>query len=240
MRLPLSSPYPAMEFLILAALIGALIFISAFFSAKETAFFSLRPVQIRRLQNKSLAEVVERLLGNPRRLLSALLLGDTCANLPLILLCLFLMREVTRYGLPFWVCALVIFAVVVLLCDLFPKAVALRAPLRVAAFGARILDWVLPLLDPICRRLQAASERVADLLTPRDLDAHEPLDAEELETLIELSAEEGALQLTESEIIQEILKLGDKTARDCMRRRSNSASGGSAGSPSMRTHQIIF
>ena len=205
-----------MEFFILVALIGAFILSSAFFSAMETAFFSLQPAQIRRLQNKPLAETLERLLANPRRLLSALLLGDACVNLPLILLCLFLMREVARHGLPFWVCALVIFAVVVLLCDLIPKMAALRAPLRVAAFGARTLDWVLPLLDPLCTRLQAASERMASVLTPKMRDAQDPLDAEELETLIELSAEEGALHLTESEIIQEILKLGDKTARDCM------------------------
>ena len=205
-----------MEFYILAALIGALILISAFFSAMETAFFSLQPMQIRGLENKPLAEAIGRLLANPRRLLSALLLGDACANLPLIFLCLFLMREVTRFGPPFWACALVIFAIVVLLCDLLPKTVALRAPLRVAAFGARTLDLLLPWLDPVCRRLQAASERIADAVVPKALDAHQPLNAEELETLIELSAEEGALQLTESEIIQEIIKLGDKTARDCM------------------------
>ena len=42
------------------------------------------------------------------------------------------------------------------------------------------------------------------------------LSEEELETLVELSAEEGALHETESEMIQEIIKLGDKTARDCM------------------------
>ncbi len=33
---------------------------------------------------------------------------------------------------------------------------------------------------------------------------------------MELSAEEGALHETESEMIQEIIKLGDKTAKDCM------------------------
>ncbi len=205
-----------MPFYILAALLGAFIVISAFFSAMETAFFSLQPVQVRRLKNQKLAQAVERLLANPRRLLSALLLGDACANLPLILLCLFFLREWTRTGPPFWVCALGIFAIVVLLCDLLPKALALRAPLRVAAFGARALDWMMPLLDPVCRRLQAACERVADALTPKTFETPQPLDTEELETLIELSAEEGALHLTESEIIQEILKLGDKTARDCM------------------------
>ena len=33
---------------------------------------------------------------------------------------------------------------------------------------------------------------------------------------MELSTEEGALHETESEMIQEIIKLGDKTAKDCM------------------------
>ena len=73
--LPLSLPLH-MEFFILVALIGAFILVSAFFSAMETAFFSLQPVQIRRLKIKALAEAVERLLGNPRRLLSAL--APTC------------------------------------------------------------------------------------------------------------------------------------------------------------------
>ena len=205
-----------MEFFILTALIAALILISAFFSAMETAFFSLQPGHIRRLTNKSLVEILERLLGNPRRLLSALLLGDAFANLPLIILCLFLLEEAAPYGFPFWVFALVIFAVVVLLCDLLPKLAALRAPFRVAAFGARILEFLLPVLDPVCQHLQQASKRVTDALIPARWDARQPLDEEELETLIELSAEEGALQPTESEIIQEILKLGDKTARDCM------------------------
>jgi len=205
-----------MEFFILTALIAALIVTSAFFSAMETAFFSLQPTQIRRLTNKALAERLERLLSTPRRLLSALLLGDAFANLPLIILCLFLMDEMTPYGFPFWASALVIFAVVVLLCDLIPKMAAVRAPFRVAALGARTLDALLPVLDPVCRRMTQLSERATDALIPKAWNAHRPLDADELETLIELSAEEGALQPTESEIIQEILKLGDKTARDCM------------------------
>ena len=205
-----------MEFLILAALLGVLTFGSAFFSAMETAFFSLQPGQIRRMEDRALAETLGRLLANPRRLLSALLLADACVNLPLILLSLFTLREAAPARLPFWACTLVIFTLVVVLCDLFPKAAALRAPLRVAALGVRPLEWLLPMLDPVCRQLQRASERVAHALTPKTLDIHQPLDEEELETLIELSAEEGARHPEESEIIQEILKLGEKTARDCM------------------------
>jgi CBS domain containing-hemolysin-like protein len=39
---------------------------------------------------------------------------------------------------------------------------------------------------------------------------------EELETLVEMGEAEGTLQEAEGEMIQEIIKLGDKTAKDCM------------------------
>jgi len=212
-----------MGIVFLLSLMGILVVCSALFSAVETAFFSLHGVDVRRLREKrpALAAQMERLLENPRRILSALLLGDACVNLPLIVLCLFLLRDAPRPGIPFWASALAIFALIVLLCDLVPKIVGLGAPVRIAALGVWMMNVLLPVLDPICRHLQAASDRVADALTPRNFTTRHSLDEAELETLIEISAEEGALQVSESEMIQEIIKLGDKTARDCMLPRTD-------------------
>jgi putative hemolysin len=42
------------------------------------------------------------------------------------------------------------------------------------------------------------------------------LSDQELETLVEIGEEEGTLHEAEGEMIQEIIKLGDKTAKDCM------------------------
>jgi len=75
---------------------------------------------------------------------------------------------------------------------------------------------LLPILDSAARVLQRWSERIADAMTPARLQAHSSLSEDELETLVQLSAEEGILEATESEMIQEILKLGDKTVGDCM------------------------
>lgn len=202
---------------------GVLAVFSALFSAVETAFFSLHGVQVRRLKEKkpALAAKMERLLEDPRRVLSVLLLGDACVNLPLIVLCLYFLRDVARFGIPFWASALAIFALVVLLCDLVPKIVGLGAPFRIAAFGVRVMNVLTPVLGPVCRYLQAASDRIADALTPKSFSTHHSLDEAELETLIEISAEEGAIQVSESEMIQEIIKLGDKTARDCMSPRTD-------------------
>ena len=50
----------------------------------------------------------------------------------------------------------------------------------------------------------------------RSIFARARLSDQELETLVEIGEEEGALHEAEGEMIQEIIKLGDKTAKDCM------------------------
>ena len=203
---------------LLASVLLLLIGSSALFSAIETALFSLQPFQIERLKNRkaALAVALARLMENPRRVLSVILLMDALANLPLIILCLFLMRGGVSKAVPFWAVALLIFALVVFVCDLVPKLLALAETERIATVGVRVLDRVMPVLEPLARVLQRLSERIADLATPSQMQPHPHLSEDELETLVEISAEAGALHETESEMIQEIIKLGDKTAKDCM------------------------
>ena len=191
---------------------------SALFSAIETALFSLQPQHLDRLKKRgeSLAPALAKIMENPRRLLSAILLADSLVNLPLILVCLWLLRTKVAAAVPFWVAALLIFTLVVFVCDLVPKLLALADCHRFARLGVRVMRVILPVVDPIARGLQRVSERLADVLTPASIQPVPFLSEDELETLVELSAEEGTLHESESEMIQEIIKLGDKTAKDCM------------------------
>jgi len=208
---------PAENLAIFLVLFVVLIAGSALFSGMETAFFSLQDFQIRRLRERNLplAQALEKLRANPRRLLSSILLADALVNIPLMLLGFFLLRELAP-AIPFALKALVTFTVVVGLCDLGPKIIALRSPYSIAKIGVRILQVAMPLLDPISRRLQSFSDWVAKTFTPKSFQPAPVLGDDELETLVEISAEEGALQPAETEIIQEIIKLGDKSVRDCM------------------------
>jgi putative hemolysin len=203
---------------LLAVILVLLAAASALFSAIETAFFCLQPMQLRRLRanNPRLADRLSRLLENPRRVLSSLLLADATVNVPLIVLSIYTLREAVRLPCPFWLGAAFNFTLIAIVCDLLPKVIALGEPYRLAKIGARVMGPLLPILDPLSRVLQRWSERIADAMTPARLQSHVPLSEEELETLVQVSAEEGILEATESEIIQEILKLGEKTARDCM------------------------
>jgi putative hemolysin len=207
------------ELTILLVAIAALIFCSALFSGLETALFSLRPHQLRRLEQNhpTLGKFISVFRGNPRRVLNVLLLGDGLVKVPLVVLCLFLLWNGPHAGrIPQWLTAIVIFAIVVILCDLIPKLLALSAPYRLSTIGAFILQASIPVLDRVGRTLETISARIVDLLTPTRLRTRSRLSDEELETLVEIGEEEGALHEAEGEMIQEIIKMGDKTAKDCM------------------------
>jgi len=206
-------------FTLLLVSIAILIFWSGLFSGLETALFSLKSHQLRRLEEKhpSLQQFIQVLRENPRQVLNVLLLADAVVNIPLVVLCLLLIWEAPLAArISQWVVATVIFAIVVLLCDLIPKLLALSAPYRLSALGVFTLKALMPLLDRVGDLLEFASTALIKRLTPRRLQKRTRLSDEELETLVEMGEEQGTLHEAEGEMIQEIIKLGDKTAKDCM------------------------
>jgi putative hemolysin len=233
-RLPRALPFFLMPLADAALIFGSMIALgacSAFFSAMETALFSLQPRQIRRLREAlpGRAATIDALTGDPRFILSVILLADTLVNLPLCLLALyFLYAYCAWHGagdagafartarVAFWPAALLLCGLVVGVCDLLPKLLALDRAERMARPAINALHYMRPVLAPVCRGLQRLSERLAVWLTPRQVSTPLQLTEAEFEALVEVGAEEGALQGMESELIQEIIKLGDKTAKDCM------------------------
>jgi putative hemolysin len=208
----------AASLIILLSVIGGLIFLSALFSGLETALFSLKAHQLRRLedQHPSLKNFIQAFRDNPRRVLNVLLLSDAVVNVPLVVLCLFMLWDgpLAREQMPQWLAAIAIFALIVLLCDLIPKVFALAAPYRLSAIGVFTLRALMPLLDRVGHVLETISEWIVDRIAPSRKRGG--ISDEELETLVEMGEEEGTLHEAEGEMIQEIIKLGDKTAKDCM------------------------
>ena len=192
-------------------------FISAFFSGMETALFSIKAWHLDRWrkQDPSSAERYEVLMKMPRVVLSVILLADTLVNLVLVVLALWFANSLA-VPFPNWVKTLLLFALIVLVCDLSPKVLALANPFRFAKQALVALEFLLPVLGPFSRKLQSFAERIADFLFPGKPEAREQLDDEELIMLVEISAEEGHLRSDEREMIAEVIRLGNKTVKDCM------------------------
>jgi putative hemolysin len=203
----------------LLCFIIALVVCSALFSGLETALFALRPHQLRRLEanHSALASFISTFRENPRRVLALILLGSTFVNVILIVLCLAVLWEGPHAAhLAQWLVAIVIFAVIVFFCDLIPKLFALSAPYRLSTLGVFTLRTLMPLLAGVGSALETISVAIVELVTPQHLRTRSHLSDEELETLIEIGAEQGALRHAEGEMIQEVFKLGDKTAKDVL------------------------
>ena len=205
--------------LALVAVAGLIILavLSAFISGIETALFSIREWRLHRWrkQDPKRVEQFERLMKNPREVLSVILLVDTLVNILLIVLTVAIVRSIT-IPVPYWVKTLFLFALIVLACDLVPKMLALRDPFRFARQAITLLRSLLPLFGPVSRVTQRASEVIASFFLPTRAERVEQFGDEELIALVELSAEQGQLRADEQEMIEAIIKLGNKSVKDCM------------------------
>jgi magnesium and cobalt exporter, CNNM family len=205
--------------LALVAVAGLIILaiLSAFISGIETALFSIREWRLHRWrkQDPKRVEQFERLMKNPREVLSVILLVDTIVNILLIILTVAIVRSIT-IPVPYWVKTLFLFALIVVACDLVPKMLALRDPFRFARQAILLLRLLLPLFGPLSRLTQRASEHIANFFLPTKAERAEQFNDEELIALVELSAEQGQLRADEQEMIEAIIKLGNKSVKDCM------------------------
>jgi putative hemolysin len=209
----MSIPVAVLTCLVLALLAG----LSAFFSGMETALFSINGFQVRRWREREpvVAEQFEKLMSNSRSVLSVILLTDTLVNIPLIIIALIFVNSIPM-PVPNWVKTLVIFGLIVFVCDLLPKVLALADPFRFSKSAMRILAVLMPIAEPFSRALQDLAEQTADLFAKNRSFPQDRLDDEEVEALVEWGVEKGELSLGEREMIREIIKLGDKTVKDCM------------------------
>jgi len=205
--------------LALVAVAGLLILaiMSAFISGVETALFSIKEWRLHRWRKKDPkgVEQYEKLMKKPREVLSVILLVDTVVNILLIVLTVATARSIA-IPFPYWVKTLFLFALIVIACDLVPKMLALRDPFRFARQAIMFLQVSVPLFGPVSKVSQRASEMIVGFFLPAKPEKVEQFNDEELIALVELSAEQGQLRAEEQEMIEAIIKLGNKSVKDCM------------------------
>ena len=189
-------------------LLGVLLVLSGFFSAAETALFSLS------FEARERAGVrVHRLLDEPRELLVSVLLGNLLVNLLFFAFAArFLPGEDAKSGIVSGFAAL--FAIL-LVGEILPKTIALRAALPVARLSSLPLTSLVFALSPVRRFVNVVID--AFLRALGQVDPEEPgVTPEALAEVLERSAEEGALAPGEADLLAEIIELGALRVREIM------------------------
>jgi putative hemolysin len=114
--------------------------------------------------------------------------------------------------------AFVMAAAIVIFREILPRPVARRHGRALTRFGVVLLSWVEWVFRPVVLLLSGVSRLILWILGSRgDLPT---VTLEDLEGLIRAVAGEGLVDATEGRVALAALRLGDRTARDCMRPRT--------------------
>jgi CBS domain containing-hemolysin-like protein len=199
------------ELLFLAALLA----LSGFFSAAETALFSIGRTKIRHLAKQDPRfQLIEQLKADPHRLLATILIGNNLVNIAASAYATTLVMEVFpnhAVGIATGVMTLLI----LVFGEVTPKSIATRNNIMIARLFARPVHALMVLLYPLVLFLNFIPK-----ITGR---VHKPpsVTEEELLTMVEVVQEEGEIKEEEKELIHNIFEFDDTSASEIMTPRAD-------------------
>lgn len=179
---------------------------SGFFSASETAIFSLEPDEVERAGPR-----VGRLLADPRAVLVTLLLGNLIVNLVFFVSA----PRLFDHGWSELVVGVVALISILIFGEIVPKTLALRAPVGFARAAALPVAAMVVVATPV-RRLVSVFLDGALRLLGESAREERGISPEALARALEHSADEGLLAAGEADLLAEIVELGDLRVREIM------------------------
>ena len=196
-----------------SAVLVALFGLSAFFSGSETALFALTPVQAQRIRDRNPRAGVrlQRLLSQPERVLSTILIGNTIVNVAISSVAFLVVHMLTPehstlVAIPATTVLLLLFG------DLVPKRLAIAHAERLAPFFSAMLVVWMRVFAPLGQLLEICSSRLRRFLLPE----RKALNDAELRTMMQVGAEQGVLDAEERSMVDGIMRLSELKASDAM------------------------
>ena len=202
--------------LIEIVILSLLLFFSAFFSAAETAFFSISRTRARHLvkENKSAFVLIHHLKEDPHRLLTTLLIGNNVANIGASAFATTIaLRVFPDYALG--IATGIMSFLILVFAEVFPKSVATRNNVAIAGLTAYPVYWFSILFFPLSKFLS-----FIPLLTG-NIKKTSIVTEEELLTIVEVVEEEGEIKEEERELINNIFEFDDTSASEIMTPRAD-------------------
>ncbi|MCD8237989.1 MAG: hemolysin family protein [Clostridiales bacterium] len=201
------------EYIILIVLFS----LSAFFSSSETALTSISKVKLRSMLDNGVknSEIVEKLLDNRSKLLTAILIGNNIVN---ILATSMSTSIATRlFGSSGVGIATGIVTIIVLVFgEITPKNLAAANSEKVSAAVSKPIYACMVVLTPVIYALNVVTGFVIGLLTGKNTEEAPAVTEAELISMVNVSHEEGIIEHDEKEMLSNIVDFGDCDARDVM------------------------
>jgi putative hemolysin len=198
-----------------------LLVFSAFFSASEVAFLSLRRAAVLRIQRRKQfgAQQVAHFAEHPeRRLLPTILLGNNLVNTAFasISTAIVLTFVSERWGIVIATAAATV--VVLVIGEVLPKSIGVRKSETVARVAAYPLSWIERLLLPGVVLLRNFTHLAMRFIGGRD--DRGPVTEEDLRIMISAGRDAGTVVHREAQLAENVFRFGDKKVWDVMTPRT--------------------
>ena len=195
----------------------ALVVMSSYFSATETAFSSLNKTRLKTLAEKGnkKAELALRLSEEYDKLISTILIGNNIVNI--VLASIGTVMFVELYGnMGATISSVVVTVVVLIFGEISPKSIAKDAPEKFAMFSAPIINFFIYLLTPV-NFIFTQWKKLLSLVVK--IEENAKMSQEELLMLVEEVQQEGSIDDDEGDLIRNAIEFTEQEAGDILTHR---------------------
>jgi putative hemolysin len=191
--------------------------LSALFSASETALTSLSKIRIRQMVEEEVkgANLINKLVENPSKMLSAILVGNNVMNIGSSALATSI--AIKQFGERGVGIATGIMTILVLIfAEITPKSLASRNPEKVSLKVSRCIFFLTTLLNPVAIVFTYITNFIIKLFGGKGYITKPFITEEELKAMLDVSHEEGVLEIEERKMINNVFEFGDSQVKDVM------------------------
>lgn len=191
--------------------------LSALFSASETALMSLSKIRVKQMveDKEKGAEKVNKLLSDPGKLLSAILIGNNLVNIGASSLMTSLAIDAfgnRGVGLATGIMTLLI----LIFGEITPKSLAAQNSEKLSVRLSPFVQFVTVLVTPVSFILTRITNFMVKILGG-EVDSNQPfITQDELKTIVSVSHKEGILEGEEKDMIYNVFDFSDSQVNDVM------------------------
>lgn len=199
------------------AILLLLLIMSGFFSSAETAFTTVNHIRIRSLaeQGNKKAKIVEKIISDFPKMLSAVLIGNNIVNISASSLATVItQRLLGNYAVSIATGLLTL--LVLLFGEIIPKTLATLSAEKLSLAYSRIIYFLMWLFTPIIFLVNKISFVILTLLHIDATKKASVMTETELRTIVDVSHEEGIIENEERKMINNVFDFGDADAKDVM------------------------
>ncbi|VUT24889.1 MAG: hypothetical protein MOIL_00732 [Candidatus Methanolliviera sp. GoM_oil] len=192
-----------------------LLFLSAFFSSSEVALLSISKARVRNLADEGVkgSKLLKNLKDDIEKTLITILIGNNLANVAASALATSMAIRV--FGdLGVGIATGVVVLLLLIFGEITPKSFATKNKEKLALLFSRPLYALYVFLTPLTIFFSLISRGMFEMA---NIEEDSSLTEEELKEWINVGEEDGAIERAEEEIMYNVLRFGDATAKDVMK-----------------------